>query len=162
MKKIFYFLLLILLPALSYTNIIAQPKEFASYILRDSLDTNIQVLNFSNTKFFHLKDSIIYSFTSKTDVEKFADSTSSIFPVRLDEIDFEKNTLVLMIFSGVDCHSKFRLHYHKDDEAKTVTLGVSVIYGGCRAGGRYFTTWTLIPKLEEGYVLKGRERILEE
>lgn len=124
-------------------------------------DSNLSLLGQSNTKYFYLKDDSMLIFKSKYDAKKFIDSSGSSFPIKFSDIDFEKNTLILMSYSGGDCHAKFRHYAVKNEYSKIFTICVDVIYGGCRAGGRFMTTWAMIPKLPEEYELKFSSRMVD-
>ncbi len=122
-----------------------------SQAFNDSSETNLKIINFSDTKFYYFKSWEMFVFKTKKDTERFIDSTKSVAPIGFDKIDFENNTLVLFSYHGGDCHATFSYGFKHDDAAKTFTVKVYDFYGGCRAGGLFKTDWALIPKLPEDY-----------
>ena len=124
-------------------------------------DTNLIYAGNADTKFYFIKDDTLL-FTNKEDVKRFTDSTHSLSPFRLEQIDFTKKTLLLLPVHGVDCHSTFRIYPKLDSAAKTFTVNVDVIYGGCRAGGHYYSRWYLIPRLPEEFKIDFVSRIVDE
>lgn len=131
------------------TNIVSNPNS------------NLTILGPSSTKYYYLKDDSMLIFKSNYDAKKFIDSSGSSFPIGFKDIDFEKNTLIIMSYSGGDCHARFRHYAVKNEYSKIFTVCVDVIYGGCRAGGRFMTTWAIIPKLYEDYELKFSSRMVD-
>ncbi len=124
-------------------------------------DLKLQLAGFSNVKYYYLKTSEILAFKYLNNVNEFVDSTKSSPPFGLDKIDFNKNSLVLFNYHGGDCHAKFKFRYTKDDEAKVLTVKIFDYYGGCRAGGRDFTNWAVIPKLPEDYKVEVRRIMVD-
>lgn len=124
-------------------------------------DSGLILLGQSGTKYFYLKDDSMLIFKSKYDAKKFIDSSGSSFPLKFKDIDFEKNSLILISYSGGDCHAKFRHYTVNNEYSKIFTVCVDVIYGGCRAGGRFFNTWAMIPKLPDDYQLKFSTKMLD-
>jgi hypothetical protein len=119
----------------------------------DSTDKRFQLLNQVDTKYYLFNKKNFFVFEYKNDLNRFIDSTGVTEPIRWDGqgIDFNKNSLVLFKYHGVDCHSRFKFGFGENDDLKTYFIRISILYGGCRAGGRYYETWALIPKLPEGY-----------
>ena len=79
-------------------------------------------------------------FKFKKDAINFIDSTNSSYPISFSKIDFSKNTLVLFSYQGGDCHAKFKYYSVNDEYSKKFSICVDIIYGGCRAGGKFMTT----------------------
>ncbi|HEX2788057.1 MAG TPA: hypothetical protein VHP32_09145 [Ignavibacteria bacterium] len=129
----------------------------------DSSDRRLQILNATDGKYYMLYNKL-FVFTRKHDLNRFLDTTGIGGPVKWDgtEIDFNENTLVLFAYHGVDCHSKFRFGFGENDDLKTYFIRVKIFYGGCRAGGRYYEKWALIPKLPEGYEVNISTTVIDE
>jgi hypothetical protein len=148
-----YFLFFILFPfSIGYS----QP---ASPFIK--ADSNLIYYGNANTKFYYITNDTFF-FTNKNDVIKFTDSTQSQLPLDLDKIDFSKGKLLLLPYHGVDCHSKFKFSTSLDSISKSFTVNTDIIYGGCRAGGHYYTSWFLIPKLSEDYKIVFTSHIIDE
>lgn len=151
------FILLTFFPLKSH----AQIEDLLDFYTINNSDSNLNILGPSKTKYYYLKDDSMFIFKSKHDAKNFIDSSGSSFPFGFKDIDFEKNTLILMSYSGGDCHARFRHYVVKNEYSKIFTVCVDVIYGGCRAGGRFFTTWALIPNQPEDYEVKFSSRMVD-
>ncbi len=153
MNKIFLFLF----PALFlsfYSGSFSQTEDDNSLFRRIGfLDANLSLLGPSDLEFYYLKSDAMLVFKFKKDAINFIDSTNSSYPISFSKIDFSKNTLVLFSYQGGDCHAKFKYYSVNDEYSKKFSICVDIIYGGCRAGGKFMTTWGLIPKLPEDYKL---------
>jgi len=162
MNKILqFFLLPLILFSLSPVNSFSQIEDSLNNYNADSTDSNLTLLGHSNTKFYYFKNDSMLIFKSRTDAKKFIDTTSSSFPFRFDEIDFTKNTLVLFSYHGGDCHARFRYYSVNNEYSKIFTVCVDIIYGGCRAGGKFMTTWGLIPNLPADYSINFSARMVD-
>jgi hypothetical protein len=142
-------------------NSYAQIENLFEYSDENNPDSSLTLLGPSQTKFYYMKEGAMFIFKSKHDAKKFIDSTGSGHPVKFDEIDFNINTLVLLSYHGGDCHARFRYYTVKNEYSKIFTVCIDVIYGGCRAGGYFFTTWALIPKQPEDYEVKFSTRMVD-
>lgn len=142
----------------------AQPVDVLDFFsnVDDTSDKRLQLLNKVDAKYY-LFDNKIFVFEYKNDLNRFLDSTGIGAPGKWDgeEIDFDKNTLVLFSYHGVDCHSRFRFGFGENDYLKSYFIRLTIFYGGCRAGGRYYDTWALIPKLPDGYEVYISERVID-
>ena len=83
-------------------------------------------------------------------------------PANLDAVDFTENALVLLAYSGVDCHSGFIIRLVNDRKNKLYVFDISVMYGGCRAGGMNYTRWALVPRLPKDYSIMFYKHIVYE
>lgn len=128
----------------------------------DTSDKRLQLLNVTDGKYYMNYDKM-FIFEYKNDLNRFLDSTGIEAPAKWDgeEIDFNKNTLVLFSYHGMDCHSKFRFGFGENDFLKSYFIRLTIIYGGCRAGGRFYDRWALIPKLPEGYEVYISQRVID-
>ena len=97
-----------------------------------------------------LSDSLIY-FDNADSVKNFVKRKNARGPFQFDNMNFTDTALILVAYHGVDCHSRFDINLIDDIEFREYKFTVKVIYGGCRAGGRYYIWWAKIPKLPEGY-----------
>lgn len=148
-------ILLLLFPVLIlsfYSNSFSQTGDDNSLFRRIVfLDANLSLLGPSNIEFYYLKSDSMLVFKSKSAAVNFIDSTNSSYPISFSKIDFSKNTLVLFSYHGGDCHAKFKYYSVNDEYSKKFSICIDIIYGGCRAGGKFMTTWGLIPKLPDDY-----------
>jgi hypothetical protein len=160
MNKIILLLSLILsftLPLNSFSQ--ARGENFTlSYPTRDP---GLVLLGESHTKFYYLKTDDMLMFKSKADAKKFIDTTASAFPYKFDEIDFSENILILFSYHGSDCHASFRYYTDESVSDKIFTVNVDIIYGGCRAGGNFMSTWGLIPKFDNDYKIEFKTRQID-
>lgn len=101
-------------------------------------------------------------FDNESDLKNFLENPKVLNPEVPGEIDFENYTLLLCPVRGVDCHSSFKFDYEVNDELKSAFIKKTIIYGGCRAGGRRFNKWILIPKLNPGYELIYMSRVQDD
>lgn len=129
----------------------------------DSSDKKLQLLNPTDGKYYMIRENL-FVFTDQNDLNKFIDTTAIGGPITWDgsEIDFNKNTLVLFGYHGMDCHSKFRFGLGENHDLKTYFIRVKILYGGCRAGGYFYEKWALIPKLPEGYEVNISTTVIDE
>lgn len=147
----------ILLPALFtfllfFSNLCsAQIENLEAQFSSDTNSSNLSLLGPSNIEFYYLKSDSMLEFKSKSAAVNFIDSTNSSYPISFSEIDFSKYTLVLFSYHGGDCHAKFKYYSVNDEYSKKFSICIDIIYGGCRAGGKFMTTWGLIPKLPDDY-----------
>lgn len=148
-------ILLLLFPVLIlsfYSNSFSQTGDDNSLFRRIVfLDANLSLLGPSNIEFYYLKSDSMLVFKSKSAAVNFIDSTNSSYPISFSKIDFSKNTLVLFSYHGGDCHAKFKYYSVNDEYSKKFSICIDIVYGGCRAGGKFMTTWGLIPKLPDDY-----------
>lgn len=115
---------------------------------------------FSEEKLF-IFDTLIY-FDNPESIKKFVKEKDITIPANLDAIDFSESVLALVAYSGVDCHSGFIISFLKDPANKRYVFDISVMYGGCRAGGKNYTKWALIPKLPADYSIYFHRHIVYE
>lgn len=115
---------------------------------------------YSEEKLF-LFDTLIYFDNTKV-IKSFAKENDITIPASLDTIDFTQSALALVAYSGVDCHSGFIISFIKDPANKRYVFDISVMYGGCRAGGKNYTKWALIPKLPKDYTIILRSHVVYE
>ncbi|MBN8568471.1 MAG: hypothetical protein J0M18_02470 [Ignavibacteria bacterium] len=149
-------ILLLLFPVLFlsfYSQSFSQREDDIFFQRNGFIDANLSLLGPCDIKYYYLKSNDMLVIKSKSDAMRFIDSTNSSYPVSFNDIDFNKNTLVLFSYHGGDCHAKFKYYSVNDEYSKKFTICVDIIYGGCRAGGKFMTTWGLIPKLPEDYKL---------
>lgn len=123
-------------------NISAQSFE----IDKISSDTSIQILNSSETKYYFRNDPVQYVFNSACEIRKFWDTTQSLTPVIIDEINFNDYSVVLLNYHGIDCHSRFTFDFAQNDKSRKAWVIITIYYGGCRAAGLFYSNWALIPK----------------
>ena len=64
--------------------------------------------------------------------------------------DFSKHVVLVQTEAG-DCKARYEYDVEYDVDNKIYTFVVYDIYGGCRAMGRTWEHWVLIPKAPEGY-----------
>lgn len=135
-----------------YSLSFSQVEDENVFFQRNGLiDANLSLLGPCNIKYYYLKSNDMLVFRSKSDAMNFIDSANSSYPISFNEIDFNNNILVLFSYHGGDCHSKFRYYSVNDEYSKKFSICIDIIYGGCRAGGKFMTTWGLIPKLPYDY-----------
>jgi len=140
----------------------AQPDDRYFLLHHDSKDSNLRILNSGNAKFYNFHTAPIYVFNYKHEVNQFIDSTASAIPIGFDKIDFSQNSLALISYHGGDCHATFSFKTELNNEAKQFIITVTDHYGGCRAGGKFFTNWALIPKLPYDYNVELRSVFAED
>jgi len=150
MNKILPFLTCLVLTLFSI-NSSAQSYDILDLYIKDNPDSSLVLLGPSSTKYYYVKDDSMLIFKSNYNAIKFIDTTRSSFPLKFNEIDFSKNTLVLFSYHGGDCHARFKYYSVNDKYSKKFSICIDIIYGGCRAGGKFMTTWGLIPKLPDDY-----------
>ncbi len=95
-------------------------------------------------------DTLFY-FDNPKDINRFVRENKISMPANLDAIDYNENALTLVAYSGEDCHSGFIFSLLNDPRNFQYVFDLSVMYGGCHAGGKNYTKWALIPKLPEDY-----------
>ncbi|HRE41563.1 MAG TPA: hypothetical protein PLG90_09525 [Ignavibacteria bacterium] len=128
------------------SNVFSQNQDYFEEHINNSvfnLIGNVKHKNIYSVKF--------QRFDNEIDLKNYLANPDILNPDEPGEIDFSKYTLLLCPINGVDCHSKFKFEYEVNDELKSAFIKKTVIYGGCRAGGRRFNKWVLIPKLNEDY-----------
>jgi len=152
MKKIISLLVFIILFSVTFQTAKAQENDFLfDYLL--VADSNITILNPTDIDMYFFYDSIPRVYNSAYSIKKYCDSMPSLPPRNLDKIDFSKSSVVMLNFHGGDCHAQFKIEYAKNIQEKTIDINIFDHYGGCRAGGRHFSRWAIIPKPEEGYMV---------
>lgn len=108
---------------------------------------NQHIYQFDSLTFFDNSDSI-KSFLERVNGNPYQKSLSE---PDYSAIDFSKNAVILYVYRGGDCHSKFDIKMFDDTDTREYKLVVKVIYGGCRAGGHTYLNWAMIPKPPPDY-----------
>ncbi|MBE2255001.1 MAG: hypothetical protein IAE65_02290 [Ignavibacteria bacterium] len=128
----------------------------------DSANNRDNFVIIGDIDFKNLFDIRLQRFDNESDLKNFLANPKVLNPDVPGEIDFQNYTLILCPVKGVDCHSRFKFEYEVNDDLKTAFIKKTIIYGGCRAGGRRFIKWVLIPKLNPGYELIYMSRVQDD
>lgn len=95
-------------------------------------------------------DSLLY-FDNADSVKSFVKNKRAEGPDNLDKITFNDSALILVEYQGTDCHAGFIIRLIDEMDLQRFVFDVKVMYGGCRAAGRRYVKWFVIPKLPAGY-----------
>lgn len=127
----------------------------------DSLLSGLEYKFIYTEKKLFIFDTLIY-FDNPENIKRFVKEKDITLPANLDAINFTENALALVAYSGVDCHSGFIISFLKDPLNKKFVFDISIMYGGCRAGGLNFTKWALIPKLPKDFTIAAHIHVVYE
>ncbi|CAN5554108.1 hypothetical protein BH10BAC5_BH10BAC5_20700 [soil metagenome] len=118
----------------------------------DILSDSLILLNYIDIPYHQDTDPRI--FRNREDIRSYADSMKIDLPDSFNDYDPEKNIISMISYHGIDCHSTFRFEMLRYNQIKEFKIFVKVKYGGCRAGGNYYTQWVLMPKVPEDFKIK--------
>lgn len=135
-----------------------EPRSFISKF--DTTKTDLRILNYvKDNRNWGGKDQI--AFRNKTEAKIFADSNKFGLPVGFDYFNDTTKTLAIINYSGIDCHSNFDFKFERDDAEMTYRLYVYIRDGGCRAGGKNYTSWVSFTKKPDDYRFEVIEAVIK-
>ncbi len=148
MRSFSLILLLLLITTSGYSQ-----KMNDDYLIKDTTVSELKLLNFVEVPYYFIMDKALVQFQSNADIKRFSDTMKVELPQMFNEFDPEKNTMAIISYSGIDCHSWFKFEFLKLDDDRSYKIYVTIRSGECRAGGNNYTRWVSVPKLPVGYSL---------
>jgi hypothetical protein len=142
-------------------SVLFNPPLFSQNKYLENTDSNIVFLSIEKNRHPAIWNNGLYEFNDEESYRIFIDTNKLIGFSDLENFKFNDRTLVLLNYSGVDCHSRFNITLNIIENEKIYDINVGIIYGGCRAGGRWYSNWISIPKVPLDYELLSSRVILE-
>ncbi|HEV7643204.1 MAG TPA: hypothetical protein VGO50_04610 [Pyrinomonadaceae bacterium] len=113
-------------------------------------ETEVKILRNADSRFYPCRGDIGGVYT-EAEYQALLANKECAGPRQL-KADLKKESVIGFSASG-DCHVSARAKVFRNDTAKTYTIRVNKIYGGCRAYGQY-RGWIMIGKMLTGYQVK--------
>jgi hypothetical protein len=123
-----------------------------------STETEVPILRNAGSRFYRCRGDTGGVYT-EAEYQALLANKECTGPQEL-KADLKKET-VIGFSAGGDCHVSARAKVFRNDSAKTYTIRVNKIYGGCRASGQY-RGWIVIGKMLTGYQVKWEHTTTDE
>lgn len=147
-KSIFGFTLLLFFSPL-------YSQDFSIGLASSQDSVKFKIFTFMNSYNFNKEPIIINTEPEYKDALERSGSQAELW------VDFDKETVVAFNYRGMDCHSRFRFAMLDDSINMRRSFNITIIYGGCRAGGHSYDSWLIMPKLPEGFTFLIKEYKLD-
>ncbi|MFZ5553998.1 MAG: hypothetical protein ACOZCO_12860 [Bacteroidota bacterium] len=161
MKSVLFYIILFFSSGFCYPQDSVAEKKTASHELMGYVYAcpgyEISRINNNEVVVIRTKDSLNHFINSG---EIGCRSMEPIDPMPPADFDFSKRSIILISYSGIDCHSTFEFDWKKENETE-FTITVTVKYGGCRAGGFHYLQLVSVPALPENAKISQKVVILD-